>query len=54
MDKKGKAPKKAGTPRSEPVLNKSGWPAQTPGEGIKRAGAVHDRKPAGRGAVRGR
>ena len=54
MDKKGKAPKKAKPQRSEPVLNKAGWPAQSTSEGIKRASSAHDRKPIGRGAVRGR
>ncbi|WP_158306414.1 hypothetical protein [Pusillimonas sp. T7-7] len=54
MDKKGKPAKKVKEQRSDPILNKSGWPTQAPSEGIKRASSVHDRKPAGRGAVRGR
>lgn len=54
MDKHGKPPKKPKPQRSEPVLNKAGWPAQSPNEGIKHASAGHDHKPVGRGTVRGR
>lgn len=55
MDKKGKASKTQSKPqRSEPALNKAGWPAQAANDGIKRASATHDRKPAGRGFSRGR
>lgn len=54
MDKKGKPPAKAKTHKSEPALNKQGWPTQPQNEGIKRASAAHDRKPMGRGAGRGR
>lgn len=39
---------------SETVLNKSGWPTQPAGAGIKRASSVHDRKPGARGSARGR
>lgn len=54
MDKKVKPADKAKPQRSEPALNKAGWPTQAPSEGIKRASSMHDRKPAGRGASRGR
>lgn len=53
MDKKGKSASKSKPQRSEPALNKAGWPAQSPNEGIKRASVAHDRKPT-RGAARGR
>lgn len=54
MDKKGKAPKKASVRKPDPTQTQSGWPAQAPNEGIKRASAAHDHKPTGRGAARGR
>lgn len=54
MDKKVKPATNAKPQRSEPALNKPGWPAQAPSAGIKRASSQHDRKPAGRSASRGR
>lgn len=54
MDKKGKPAKKARVQRADPALSKAGWPAQPLNEGIKRASLTHDRKPVGRGTVRGR
>lgn len=54
MDKKGKSGGTAKPQRAAAALNKAGWPAQPSNEGIKRARSAHDRKPMGRGAVRGR
>ncbi|MGB6104844.1 MAG: hypothetical protein WBF88_13475 [Pusillimonas sp.] len=54
MNKKVKTPNKAKPQRSTPALNQTAWPAQSPNAGIKRASSMHDRKPTGRGAARGR
>ncbi len=54
MDTKEKPESKTKPQHSETVLNKPGWPTQSAGAGIKRASAVHDRKPGARGSARGR
>ncbi len=53
MDKKGK-PAKQSQPKSSPPATAGGYPGQAADSGIKAAKAVHDRKPVGRGAARGR
>ncbi len=54
MDKKENTPEKAKPARVVPPVKQARWPGQNSNAGIKNAKSIHDRKPAGRGAARGR
>ncbi len=54
MDKKEKTPEKVNPIRAALAAKQQRWPGQNSNAGIKNARSVHDRKPAGRGASRGR
>lgn len=54
MDKKEKTPGKVKPDSPAPAAKQARWPGQSPNAGIKSARSIHDRKPTGRGAARGR
>lgn len=66
MDKKENTLEKEKTPEKEkttekvkpesaaPAPKQARWPGQSANAGIKNARSIHDRKPTGRGAARGR
>lgn len=59
MDKTDKKPEQAKPEQAKPesatpALKQARWPGQGNNGGIRNAKSVHDRKPTGRGAARGR